>query len=77
MNRLTDFSFVGDSVSEGYYKLSGKTNEDFTNDSGKRWFKTGDIGEVHPDGCIKIIGNHQIIMYIELYFFIPNLIVFV
>ncbi|XP_077296277.1 acyl-CoA synthetase long-chain isoform X2 [Arctopsyche grandis] len=49
----------GDSVSEGYYKLPGKSSEDFTTDSGKRWFKTGDIGEIHPDGCIKIIDRKK------------------
>lgn len=51
------FFFLGDTVSEGYYKLPGKSSEDFTTDSGKRWFKTGDVGEIHPDGCIKIIGH--------------------
>lgn len=48
----------GENVSEGYYKLPGKTDEDFFTDSeGRRWFKTGDVGEIHPDGVLKIIGE--------------------
>jgi long-chain acyl-CoA synthetase len=47
----------GESVSPGYYKLPGKTLEDFFEEDDKRWFKTGDIGEVHPDGVLKIIGE--------------------
>lgn len=47
----------GDNVSAGYYKLPDKTKEDFFSKDGKQWFRTGDIGEIHPDGCIKIIGN--------------------
>ena len=49
----------GDNVSAGYYKFPDKTNEDFFEKDGKRWFKTGDIGEVHPDGVIKIIGKFE------------------
>lgn len=47
----------GDSVSRGYYKLEKKTAEDFFDEDGRRWFKTGDIGEIHPDGVLKIIGE--------------------
>jgi long-chain acyl-CoA synthetase len=47
----------GEMVSPGYYKLPGKTAEDFFDEDDKRWFKTGDIGEVHPDGVLKIIGE--------------------
>lgn len=47
----------GDSVSRGYYKLQTKTDEDFFEEDGRRWFKTGDIGEIHPDGVLKIIGE--------------------
>lgn len=47
----------GDSVSCGYYKLEEKTAEDFFDEDGRRWFKTGDIGEFHEDGVLKIIGN--------------------
>lgn len=49
----------GDSVSRGYYKLERKTSEDFFEEDGRRWFKTGDIGEVHSDGVLKIIGKFK------------------
>lgn len=54
---LTKCVCLGSIVSEGYYKLDGSRCADFIEENGKRWFKTGDIGEVHPDGCIKIIGK--------------------
>jgi long-chain acyl-CoA synthetase len=47
----------GDNMSAGYYKMPEKTAEDFTESDGRRWFRTGDIGEIHPDGVVKIIGN--------------------
>ena len=36
----------GDTVAVGYYKNEEKTAEDFCEMDGRRWFKTGDIGEV-------------------------------
>lgn len=47
----------GNGVSRGYYKLDAKTAEDFFDEDGQRWFKTGDIGEFHEDGVLKIIGE--------------------
>lgn len=44
-----------------YYKLPGKTDEDFVEADGKRWFKTGDVGEVHDDGVVTIIGELLVI----------------
>ncbi|XP_011303691.1 long-chain-fatty-acid--CoA ligase 4 isoform X2 [Fopius arisanus] len=49
----------GDNVSQGYYKIPEKTKEDFFFEDGKQWFRSGDIGEVHPDGCIKIIDRKK------------------
>ena len=49
----------GANVTQGYFKNPTKTAEDFEVDrNGQRWFHTGDIGEFHPDGCLKIIGKH-------------------
>lgn len=49
----------GDSVSEGYYKIPDKTAEEFFDEDGRRWFKSGDIGEFHEDGVLKIIGKYS------------------
>lgn len=49
----------GDNVSSGYYKLPEKTKEDFFQEDGRQWFRTGDIGEFHPDGSIKIIDRKK------------------
>lgn len=49
----------GENISQGYYKLPGKTEEDFFDEDGKRWFKTGDIGEMHSDGVLKIIDRKK------------------
>jgi Acyl-CoA synthetases (AMP-forming)/AMP-acid ligases II len=62
--RVTDKPFPrgeiiigGENISPGYYKMPEKTKEEFFEEGGRRWFKTGDIGEFHADGVIKIIGN--------------------
>ncbi|CAH2988990.1 unnamed protein product [Chilo suppressalis] len=49
----------GDSVAEGYYKSPEKTRNEFVEIDGRRWFKSGDIGELHHDGCIKIIDRKK------------------
>lgn len=49
----------GENIAAGYYKNPQKTNEDFYEMDGRRWFRTGDIGEVEPDGCLKIIGKEE------------------
>ncbi|XP_031345978.1 long-chain-fatty-acid--CoA ligase 4 isoform X5 [Photinus pyralis] len=49
----------GDCISMGYYKLPEKTRDDFYEADGKRWFKTGDIGEIHSDGVVKIIDRKK------------------
>lgn len=44
----------------GYYRSEAKKQDDFLEDeSGQRWFCTGDIGEIHEDGCLKIIGEDE------------------
>lgn len=50
----------GPNVTMGYYKNAGKNQDDFyVDEKGQRWFCTGDIGEFHPDGCLKIIDRKK------------------
>ncbi|KAL3282329.1 hypothetical protein HHI36_005516 [Cryptolaemus montrouzieri] len=49
----------GDNISAGYYNLPDKTEEDFFESDGRRWFKTGDICEVQEDGVVKIIDRKK------------------
>lgn len=49
----------GDNIAFGYYNDPVKTKEDFFEEAGVRWFRTGDIGEVHPDGTVVVIGENS------------------
>ncbi|XP_042709518.1 fatty acid CoA ligase Acsl3 isoform X2 [Chrysemys picta bellii] len=50
----------GQNVTMGYYKNEERTKKDFTVDeNGLRWLHTGDIGEFHADGCLKIIDRKK------------------
>lgn len=50
----------GPNVTMGYYRSEAKKQDDFLEDeNGQRWFCTGDIGEIHQDGCLKIIGEGE------------------
>ena len=44
----------GDNVAVGYYKQPQKTKEDFYEENGRWWFRTGDIGEFTPNGTLKV-----------------------
>ncbi|KAK0134292.1 Long-chain-fatty-acid--CoA ligase 3 [Merluccius polli] len=50
----------GANVTMGYYKKDSENQDDFfVDDCGQRWFCTGDIGEVHRDGSLKIIDRKK------------------
>lgn len=50
----------GPNVAMGYYKNASQNQDDFyVDEKGQRWFCTGDIGEFHPDGCLKIIDRKK------------------
>jgi long-chain acyl-CoA synthetase len=52
----------GNSVSQlGYFKMFQKTEEDFPrhDSDGQRWFHTGDIGVMNPNGTLKIIDRKK------------------
>ncbi len=49
----------GDNVAMGYFKLPDATNQEFYFEDGRRWFRSGDIGEMQEDGVLRIIGNYM------------------
>ena len=50
----------GKVVADGYFgEAAKKENENFKEIDGTRYFSTGDIGEIFPDGTVKIIGERS------------------
>ncbi|XP_037117441.1 long-chain-fatty-acid--CoA ligase 4 isoform X1 [Syngnathus acus] len=49
----------GPNVTMGYFKYESKDEDFFVDESGQRWFCTGDVGEVHPDGCLQIVDRKK------------------
>lgn len=49
----------GGNVAIGYYNMPEKTKEDFKLINGVRYFATGDIGELLPNGNLKIIDRKK------------------
>ena len=46
----------GGNIVQGYQKMPEKTKEDFTDIDGTWYFCSGDIGQMDPDGCLRVIG---------------------
>ncbi|KAJ9560812.1 hypothetical protein OSB04_005972 [Centaurea solstitialis] len=56
----------GFSVTAGYFNNEEKTNEVYkVDETGMRWFYTGDIGRFHPDGCLEIIDRKKDIVKLQ------------
>ncbi|XP_050363190.1 long chain acyl-CoA synthetase 9, chloroplastic [Argentina anserina] len=56
----------GPNVTVGYFKNGEKTNESYKVDErGMRWFHTGDIGQIHADGCLEIIDRRKDIVKLQ------------
>lgn len=49
----------GNCVAEGYYQMPEKTAEEFYEAHGRRWFRSGDIGEMLDDGTLKVIDRKK------------------
>uniref|UniRef100_A0A224YSN0 long-chain-fatty-acid--CoA ligase n=1 Tax=Rhipicephalus zambeziensis TaxID=60191 RepID=A0A224YSN0_9ACAR len=49
----------GPCITKGYYKNEELTRESYREEGGVRWFYTGDIGEIFPDGTLKIVDRKK------------------
>ncbi|CAG0905726.1 unnamed protein product, partial [Cyprideis torosa] len=49
----------GDNVTVGYFKNEAQTKSDYFDSENRRWFRTGDIGEITPIGELKIIDRKK------------------
>ncbi|TSY55767.1 Long-chain-fatty-acid--CoA ligase 4 [Bagarius yarrelli] len=50
----------GPNVTMGYYRHDSTASEEFfVDENGQRWFCTGDIGEIHSDGCLQIVDRKK------------------
>ncbi|KAK0147015.1 Long-chain-fatty-acid--CoA ligase 4 [Merluccius polli] len=49
----------GPNVTMGYYRRESNDQDFFVDEGGQRWFCTGDVGEIHPDGCLQIVDRKK------------------
>jgi len=49
----------GSCVADGYFLMPEKTKEDFFVENGRRWFRSGDIAQLEPEGTLKIIDRKK------------------
>uniref|UniRef100_A0A665ULG5 long-chain-fatty-acid--CoA ligase n=1 Tax=Echeneis naucrates TaxID=173247 RepID=A0A665ULG5_ECHNA len=49
----------GPNVTMGYYWNESNNQDFFVDDNGQRWFCTGDVGEIYPDGCLQIVDRKK------------------
>ena len=50
----------GPNVFSGYWRMPEKTAQEFCTDaSGRRWFKTGDVGKIDERGYVVIVGRSK------------------
>lgn len=57
----------GANLSSGYYLNPEKTKEEYVTDaSGKVWFHTGDVGQIHPNGTVQIIDRKKDLVKLQM-----------
>lgn len=54
-----EICFSGKGVTRGYYDRDDLTAQKFVQREGRRFYTTGDMGRVHPDGNIEILGRRD------------------
>jgi long-chain acyl-CoA synthetase len=56
----------GKVVASGYFAEASKEDVNFVEIDGTRYFCTGDIGEMFPDGTLKIIGASSCLLSVSI-----------
>ncbi|MEP6653308.1 MAG: amino acid adenylation domain-containing protein [Myxococcales bacterium] len=54
-----EICFAGKGVVPGYFKRPELTAEKFIDREGRRFYRTGDMGRLHPDGNLEILGRRD------------------
>ncbi|KAF3693667.1 Long-chain-fatty-acid--CoA ligase 4 [Channa argus] len=49
----------GPNITMGYYRNENNDQDFFVDQKGQRWFCTGDVGEIYPDGCLQIVDRKK------------------
>ena len=52
-------------MTAGYWKMPDKTAEDYFEEDGMRYFRTGDVGQWEADGALRIIDRNSYICYVN------------
>ena len=52
-------------MTAGYWKMPDKTAEDYFEEDGMRYFRTGDVGQWEADGALRIIDRNSYICYVK------------
>ncbi|KAH7971731.1 hypothetical protein HPB52_002388 [Rhipicephalus sanguineus] len=55
----------GPCITKGYFEDEELTRESFREEGGVRWFYTGDVGEIFPNGTLKIIDRKKDIVKLQ------------
>ena len=50
-------------MTAGYWKMPDKTAEDYFEEDGMRYFRTGDVGQWEADGALRIIDRDSYICF--------------
>jgi amino acid adenylation domain-containing protein len=54
-----EICFAGPGIARGYLKMPELTEEKFVELDGQRFYQTGDLGRLHPDGNLEILGRRD------------------
>ncbi len=54
-----EIAFAGAGIARGYLDRPELTEEKFVSVDGRRFYRTGDMGRLHPDGNLEILGRRD------------------